>query len=100
MLKNSNSISDKRRFNFYDYFLFIIDSYKCKKKKRNNKKINYLSIIEKYYQKIISEEEMFYLAYEINSLKNYVDRKKNKYKKINTFSAKNVDEFSNIFQLN
>ena len=100
VLKNSNSISDKRRFNFYDYFLFIIDSYKCKKKKRNNKKINYLSIIEKYYQKIISEEEMFYLAYEINSLKNYVDRKKNKYKKINTFSAKNVDEFSNIFQLN
>ena len=100
--KNYNSVYENKRFTFYDYFLFIIDSYKCKKKKRKNKKINYLYIIEKYYQKIISEEEMFYLAYEVNSIRNYVDSKNNKNEKIyhKSFSGKINEEFSRIFKLN
>ena len=99
--KNYNSFTENRKFKFHDYFLFIIDSYKCNKKKRKNKKVNYICIIEKYYQKIISEEEMFYLAYEVNSLRNYVDKKKNKKNQnYKSYSGKIIDEFSSVFKLN
>ena len=102
--KNYNSFYEDTKFKFKDYFMFIFNIYKCSNKVRNKKQVNYILIIEKYYQKIISEEEMFYLAYEVNSLRNYVDNENNKKGKGNqifrSYSGRIVDVFSNIFKLN
>ncbi len=102
--KNYNSFYEKTKFKFKDYLMYILNINKCSKKLRKRKQVNYVFIIEKYYKKIISEEEMFYLAYEVNSLRNYIDNEKNKRVKINknrsAYSNKIIDVFSNIFKLN
>ncbi len=98
--RNLPSQVENSKITFKDYFKWIINNYKCTNNiKKNRKQVNYLHIIEKYYQKIISEEEMFYLAYEVNYMRNYVNNIENDNKNIHN-SGKIIDEISSLFKLN
>ena len=98
--RNLPSQVENSKITFKEYFKWIINNYKCTNNiKKNRKQVNYLHIIEKYYQKIISEEEMFYLAYEVNYMRNYVNNVENDNKNIHN-SGKIIDEISSLFKLN
>ena len=98
--RNLPSQVENSKITFKDYFKWIINNYKCTNNiKKNRKQVNYLHIIEKYYQKIISEEEMFYLAYEVNYMRNYVNNVENDNKNIHN-SGRIIDKISSLFKLN
>ena len=98
--RNLSSQVENSKITFKDYFKWIINNYKCTNNiKKNRKQVNYLHIIEKYYQKIISEEEMFYLAYEVNYMRNYVNNVENDNKNIHN-SGRIIDKISSLFKLN
>ena len=98
--RNLPSQIENSKVTFKEYFKWIINNYKCTNNiKKNRKQVNYLHIIEKYYQKIISEEEMFYLAYEVNYMRNYVNNVENDNKNIHN-SGKIIDKISSLFKLN
>lgn len=108
----TKKVDDSKKKNFYlkDLFCFICH---CSSKKTG--KGFYIRLIKKYYEKIISEEEMFYLAYEVNSFRNYIDINNNyhhfTHKRENKFKSKEnlkntidynlmIKELSSLFKLN
>ena len=128
--KNSTIVSTPSRINFRRY---RNGEYNIKKKKiifknyfctfchcysKRNGEGYYINLIDNYYKKIISEEEMFYLAYEVNSLRQYMnhnidinnlfihDNKKTKINKQIDDSTKQekyhqiVEQISSLFQIN
>ena len=111
--KNGEYNIKKKKILFKNYFCTFCHCYS-----KNKGEGYYINLIEKYYKKIISEEEMFYLAYEVNSLRQYMkndfdinnlffhDNKNNQMiKQIDTTIKgekynKVVEELSSLFKLN
>ncbi len=111
--KNGEYNIKKKKILFKNYFCTFCHCYS-----KNKGEGYYINLIEKYYKKIISEEEMFYLAYEVNSLRQYMnhnidinnlfihDNKKTKINKQIDDSTKQekyhqiVEQISSLFQIN
>ena len=71
---------------FYDKInIFKFLYWYLKLNRKNNKNNNYLLYIKKYYQKIISEEELFYLYFDINNIKSIIQKVKSTKFSINNF---------------
>ena len=70
--KNGEYNIKKKQILFKNYFCTFFHCYSKKKGEGF-----YITLIENYYRKIISEEEIFYLAYEVNTLRQYVDTNTN-----------------------
>ena len=88
-LNKNNENTDKITILFKNFLCYFCH---CSSKKKSNNSF-YIYLIENYYQKIISEEEMFYLAYEINSFHNYINNS-NK----NSLNNSNILENDNRYE--
>ena len=110
---NKNEFTGKVIIKFRYFFCYFCH---CSSKNKSNHSF-YIYLIEKYYQKIISEEEMFYLAYEVKQFHYYINNSnKNSFNYSNVLDKDNknelidkensikeneiIREFSSVFKLN